>query len=93
MDEAGDMLTLSPGLGDIAEDEEATKISEDLKRKEWERSKKWGKMAKVAKKGKETVHIMLNNLLPFLSGFMMFPYGTLQQLAMLASCWCWGQQR
>jgi hypothetical protein len=51
MDDAGEMLTMSPGLADIAEDDGATKIAEALKRKEWERSEKWRKMAKVVKKG------------------------------------------
>ena len=53
MDEAGHMLSLAPGLPDIAENEEITKISEALKRKEWERSEKWRKMAKVIRKGKD----------------------------------------
>lgn len=51
MDEAGDMLTLPPGLADIAEDEEGGKAADSQKRKEWERSEKWRKMAKVAKPG------------------------------------------
>lgn len=49
MDEAGDMLTLPPGLADIVEDEDGGKAAEGLKKKEWERSEKWRKMAKVAK--------------------------------------------
>jgi Rab-GTPase-TBC domain len=53
MDEAGDMLTLTPGLSDIAEDPKVEKISEALKRKEWERSEKWRRMAKIIKKGKD----------------------------------------
>ncbi len=53
MDEAGEMLTLAPGLADIAEDEQVEKISDALKKKEWERSEKWRKMAKVVKKGKD----------------------------------------
>lgn len=51
MDEAGDMLTVSPSLQDIAEEARVEKISEALKRKEWERSEKWRKMAKNVKKG------------------------------------------
>lgn len=47
MDEAGDMLTLPPGLADIAEHDEDSKIAEELKRKEWEREEKWRKMAKI----------------------------------------------
>jgi hypothetical protein len=53
MDEAGDMLTLPPGLADIAEDEEGGKAAEGLKKKEWERAEKWRKMAKVLKPGKD----------------------------------------
>ncbi|KAI8223943.1 TBC domain-containing protein [Colletotrichum sp. SAR 10_96] len=48
MDEAGGMLSLA--LGD---EENIEKISEAIKRKEWERSEKWRKMAKVIKKGKD----------------------------------------
>jgi hypothetical protein len=51
MDEAGDMLTTSPSLHDIAEEAKIEKISEALKRKEWERSEKWRKMARNVKKG------------------------------------------
>ena len=53
MDEAGDMLTLPPGLADIAEDEEGGKAAEGLKKKEWDRAEKWRKMAKVVKTGKD----------------------------------------
>jgi hypothetical protein len=53
MDEAGDMLTLPPGLADIAEDEEGGKATDGLKKKEWERAEKWRKMAKVLKRGKD----------------------------------------
>lgn len=53
MDEAGEMLSLAPGLGDIAEDEHAEKLSQASKRKEWERSEKWVKMAKVVRRGKD----------------------------------------
>ena len=49
MDEAGDMLTLPPGLADIAEDEEDSKMAGDLKRREWEREEKWRKMAKIVR--------------------------------------------
>ncbi|KAI6785396.1 TBC domain-containing protein -like protein [Emericellopsis cladophorae] len=51
MDEAGDMLTVSPSLQNVAEEAQVEKISEALKRKEWERSEKWQKMAKNIKKG------------------------------------------
>jgi len=53
VDEAGDMLTLTPGLADIQEDEQVGKISDALKKKEWERSEKWRKMARVIRKGKD----------------------------------------
>lgn len=53
MDEAGDMLTLPPGLADIAEDEEGGKAADSVKRKEWDRAEKWRKMAKIVKGGKE----------------------------------------
>lgn len=51
MDEAGDMLTVSPSLQDVAEEARVEQITEALKRKEWERSEKWRKMAKNVKKG------------------------------------------
>ena len=47
VDDAGDMLTLPPGLADIAEDEEESKVAGDIKRREWEREDKWRKMAKI----------------------------------------------
>ncbi|MCJ1390367.1 hypothetical protein MMC18_003226 [Xylographa bjoerkii] len=52
LDEAGDMLTLPPGLADIAENESSGKpVDVDVvKRKEWEREEKWRKMAKSVKK-------------------------------------------
>ena len=53
MDEAGDMLTLPPGLADIAEDEEGGRAAEGLKRKEWSRTEKWRRMAKIVKTGKD----------------------------------------
>ncbi|POR37980.1 TBC domain-containing protein [Tolypocladium paradoxum] len=53
MDEAGDMLTVSPSLQDLVEEARIEKISEELKRKEWERSEKWRKMAKVVGNGDE----------------------------------------
>lgn len=45
------MLTLPPSLQDAAEEAQIERISETLKRKEWERSEKWRKMAKVVRKG------------------------------------------
>ncbi|KAL9612327.1 MAG: hypothetical protein Q9167_003060 [Letrouitia subvulpina] len=47
MDEAGDMLTLPPGLADVTESEVDSKVADDLKRREREREEKWQKMAKV----------------------------------------------
>ena len=52
VDEAGDMLTLPPGLADIAEDEEDSKTTGDLRKREWEREEKWRKMARVVKTNK-----------------------------------------
>ena len=49
VDNAGDMLTLPPGLADIAEDEEDNKMACNLKRREWEREDKWRKMAKLVR--------------------------------------------
>ena len=49
IDEAGDMLTLPPGLADIAEHGESRATAENLKKKEWEREEKWRKMARLAK--------------------------------------------
>ena len=46
MDEAADMLTLPPGLADIAEDV-CIKAAAETRRKEREREDKWRKMAKV----------------------------------------------
>ena len=52
MDEAGDMLTLPPGLADIAEHESSGKVVDVdvVKQKEWAREEKWRKMAKVVKR-------------------------------------------
>lgn len=47
MDEAGDMLTLPPGLADVTEHEMDIKAADDLKRRERDREEKWQKMAKV----------------------------------------------
>ncbi|OAA58176.1 Rab-GAP/TBC domain protein [Cordyceps fumosorosea ARSEF 2679] len=51
MDEAGDMLTVSPNLQDSVEEAQVEKISEALKRKEIERSEKWRRMARVIRNG------------------------------------------
>lgn len=53
IDEAGDMLTLPPGLADIAENDESSQAAEELKRKEWEREGKWRKMAKIVNKNRD----------------------------------------
>ncbi len=47
VDEAGDMLTLAPGLADIAEDGDDSKAIDITKKREREREEKWRKMAKV----------------------------------------------
>jgi hypothetical protein len=47
------MLTLPPGLAEIAEDEDGGKAAEEIKMKEWDRTEKWRKMAKVVKNGKD----------------------------------------
>ncbi|CAD6571418.1 MAG: hypothetical protein ASARMPRED_004497 [Alectoria sarmentosa] len=49
IDEAGDMLTLPPGLADIAENEEDNRVADELKRRECEREDKWRKMAKIVR--------------------------------------------
>ena len=49
VEEAGDMLTLPPGLADISENDEDSRAVENLKKKEWEREEKWRKMARVTK--------------------------------------------
>ena len=48
MDEAGDMLTLPPGLAELDQRNE-NQAALRLKKKEWEREDKWRKMAKVTK--------------------------------------------
>ena len=53
MDEAGDMLTLPPGLADIAENEDDNKATQELRKKEWEREEKWRKMAKIVKNSRD----------------------------------------
>ncbi|KAL9129348.1 MAG: hypothetical protein Q9217_002186 [Psora testacea] len=53
MDEAGDMLTLPPGLANIAEDDQGGNAVYDLKRREWEREEKWRKMGKVVNNAKQ----------------------------------------
>ncbi|KAF5632913.1 hypothetical protein F52700_6451 [Fusarium sp. NRRL 52700] len=53
MDEAGDMLDAAPSLQDIVDEIQAEKLTEVMKRKEWERSEKWRKMAKVVRRGGE----------------------------------------
>ena len=53
VDEAGDMLTLPPGLADISEIDEDSRAVDETKRKEWEREEKWRKMAKIVKDGRD----------------------------------------
>ena len=52
MDEAGDMLTLPPGLADIVEQEDGGREVNVMRRKELEREEKWRKMAKVVRGNK-----------------------------------------
>ncbi|KAL8832992.1 MAG: hypothetical protein Q9170_004591 [Blastenia crenularia] len=47
LDEAGDMLTLPPGLADISENQEDSRAAEESRRRERRREEKWQKMAKV----------------------------------------------
>jgi len=47
MDEAGDMLTLPPGLAQLAEQNDDGKVAMVLKKKEWEREEKWRKMGRT----------------------------------------------
>lgn len=49
--EAGDMLTLPPGLANIAEDGDDPRTAPELQEKEWQRAEKWRKMARVVTKG------------------------------------------
>ncbi|KAF2202042.1 RabGAP/TBC [Delitschia confertaspora ATCC 74209] len=66
LDEAGDMLTLPPGLAQLAEKEEGGKAVQAMKAKEIEREEKWRKMAKVIKSGA-------------IGGGMMFEFDTKDQ--------------
>lgn len=49
MDEAGDMLTLRPGLADLAEQVEGSRNAGAARKKESAREEKWRKMAKATK--------------------------------------------
>ncbi|ORY15979.1 rab-GTPase-TBC domain-domain-containing protein [Clohesyomyces aquaticus] len=51
MDEASDMLTLPPGLAQIAEQEDGGRAAQAMKAKEMEREEKWRKMARVVESG------------------------------------------
>ena len=44
--DAADMLTLPPGLADIAEEQDGGRTASIAKRREWEREAKWQKMAR-----------------------------------------------
>jgi hypothetical protein len=50
MDEACDMLTLPPGLADLAEQEEGGKAALAMKKKEWQREEKWRNMGKASQR-------------------------------------------
>lgn len=47
LDEASDMLTLPPGLADLAEEQDNGKTALGMKRKEWKREDKWRKMGRA----------------------------------------------
>ena len=51
IDEAGDMLTLPPGLPGIGEEGENDQTTYKLKSREWSREEKWRKMAKPIQTG------------------------------------------
>ncbi|KAL8937837.1 MAG: hypothetical protein Q9211_003483 [Gyalolechia sp. 1 TL-2023] len=51
LEEAGDMLTLPPGLADMRESHEASQAAEESRRRERRREDKWQKMAKVVNHG------------------------------------------
>lgn len=51
LDEAGDMLTLPPGLADIKENQEDSRAAEESRRRERRREEKWQKMAKITNQG------------------------------------------
>ncbi|KAK4982109.1 hypothetical protein LTR50_007834 [Elasticomyces elasticus] len=51
MDEASDMLTLPPGLADVAEQEDGGRTANLMKQREWAREEKWRKMARLVHKG------------------------------------------
>lgn len=53
--EAADMLTLPPGLADIAEQEDGGKTASLLKRREWAREEKWQKMARPVRNGADSI--------------------------------------
>ena len=66
MDEASDMLTLPPGLAEIAAKEDGGKLAAAMRAKEIEREEKWRKMAKVVNSTKK-------------GGGMMFEFDTKDQ--------------
>ena len=47
LEEAGDMLTLPPGLADINEEQEDSRVAGDSRQRERRREEKWRKMARV----------------------------------------------
>ena len=53
--EASDMLTLPPGLADIAEEQDGGRTASIAKRREWEREAKWQKMARPIRGKTESV--------------------------------------
>ncbi|KAI1846491.1 hypothetical protein JX265_004986 [Neoarthrinium moseri] len=53
MDEAGEMLAEQHGFVSIGEDTTAGQLADEYKQKEWQRTEKWRRMAKVIKHGKD----------------------------------------
>jgi Rab-GTPase-TBC domain len=50
LDEAGDMLTLPPGLAEVAAQADGGRTASVQKHKEWEREAKWRKMARMVRR-------------------------------------------
>ncbi|KAI4599229.1 hypothetical protein KJ359_002188 [Pestalotiopsis sp. 9143b] len=53
MDEAGEILAQQPGFSGIGEDLVAGQLADEYRRKEWQRTEKWRKMARIVKPGKD----------------------------------------
>lgn len=53
MDEASDMLTLPPGLEEVAVAKEGGRAALAMKKKEWKREEKWRRMGKTSQAGQK----------------------------------------